>query len=103
MAPLRPADITGLWSPNDVRVAPDGRHIAWSAGVLGAEGEHGESGLWVVALDDDEPARRWTRDANDTSPRWASDGRRLAFCSDRKERGTAGLYVLDLRGGEAEP
>lgn len=100
---LSPTDIASLWCPNDIRIASDGRHVAWSASVLGAEGEHDESGLWVAALDDDGPARRWTHAANDTTPRWAPDSRRLAFCSDRKERGTAGLYVLDVGGGEAEP
>ena len=37
---------------------------------------------------------------NDASPRWAPDGRSIAFLSDRD--GPAQLYRLDLRGGEAE-
>ena len=37
---------------------------------------------------------------NDSSPRWAPDGRSIAFLSDRD--GPAQLYRLDMRGGEAE-
>ena len=48
-------------------------------------------------------ARRWTYGADDARPRWSPDGTRIAFLSDRAERGTHGLYVLDVDGGEARP
>ena len=37
---------------------------------------------------------------SDSSPRWAPDGRSIAFLSDRD--GTAQLYLLPMSGGEAE-
>ncbi len=95
--------MTSTWRPLDVRLAPDGRHVCWAAAPYGQAEEHGESALWVAAVDDSVTARRWTYGGNDTDPRWSPDGTRLAFRSDRAERGTHGLYLLHVDGGEAEP
>lgn len=95
--------ITSTWQPTEVRLAPDGRRVAWSAAPYGKEGEHGESALWVAPTDGSGGARRWTYGGSDTTPRWSPDGTRLAFLSDRKDRGTHGIYVVHVDGGEAEP
>lgn len=102
-SPLTPETVAALWSPSDAQVSPDGRWVAWTAAPYGTEGEHPETGIWVASVDGTTPARRWTRAADDSTPRWSPDGTRLAFLSDRAERGTPGLYVLDLAGGEATP
>jgi dipeptidyl aminopeptidase/acylaminoacyl peptidase len=98
---LAPELVASLVSPADPRVSPDGLRVAWTAAPYGMEGEHPDRGIWVAAVDGSLPARRWTHGADDSSPRWSPDGSRLAFCSDRRERGTAGLYVLNTDGGEA--
>ncbi|HWM72224.1 MAG TPA: S9 family peptidase [Nocardioides sp.] len=94
--------ICETWRPDDVRLSPDGSRVAWSAAPYGQAGEHGESAVWVSSVDGAVPARRWTYGGSDTRPRWSPDGRRLAFLSDRDERGTNGLYVISVEGGEAE-
>jgi dipeptidyl aminopeptidase/acylaminoacyl peptidase len=98
---LSPETISGLWAPSDPQVSPDGRRVAWTAAPHGREGEHAETGIWLASVDGSTPARRWTHGGDDVSPRWSPDGSRLAFLSDREERGTHGLYVLDTDGGEA--
>ncbi len=100
---LTPELIASTWRPVEARLSPDGRRVAWSAAPYGKAGEHGESAIWVAQVGDPGSVRRWTRGGEDTRPRWSPDGTRLAFLSDRAERGTAGLYVLDVSGGEAEP
>lgn len=95
--------MTSGWRPVDVSLSPDGRTVAWVAEPYGREGEHEESAIWVRPVDQGEPARRWTWGGADRRPRWSPDGTRLAFLSDRAERGTAGLYVLTSGGGEARP
>ena len=101
--PVTPELIASLWSPSDPQVSPDGRRLAWTAAPHGTEGEHREESIWVADIAGAEPGRRWTRGAEDTSPRWSPDGTRLAFLSDRAERGTPGLHVIDAAGGESRP
>ena len=99
---LTPELISTTWEPEEVRLSPDARTVAWVAAPHGKEGEHAEKGIWVARTDGSTPARRLTRGGADTSPRWSPDGSRLAFLSDRAERGIAGLYVIGVNGGEAE-
>jgi dipeptidyl aminopeptidase/acylaminoacyl peptidase len=98
---LSPEQIASAWSPSDPQVSPDGRYVAWTAAPFGKEGEHPETGIWVAPVDGSSAPRRWTHGGDDVSPRWSPDGSRLAFLSDRHERGTHGLYVLESAGGEA--
>ncbi len=100
---LTPELISSTWEPSDVRLSPDGTRAVWVAAPHGKEGEHPESGIWTAPVDGSAPARRLTRGGADTTPRWSPDGTRIAFLSDRAERGTAGLFVLDPDGGEAVP
>jgi dipeptidyl aminopeptidase/acylaminoacyl peptidase len=95
--------ITTMWRPTEVRLAPDGSWVAWSAAPYTTEGEHPEGAIWVAPFDGSQPAQRWTFGGEDRSPRWSPDGRRLAFLSDRAKRGTAGVYVMPTGGGEAMP
>ncbi len=100
---LTPELITSTWEPGDVSLSPDGSWAVWVAAPHGKTGEHPESGVWVAPVDGSLPARRLTRGGADTHPRFSPDGTRIAFLSDRAERGTAGLYVIDPAGGEALP
>lgn len=98
---LTPELISTTWEPEEVRLSPDGTTVVWVAGPHGKEGEHAEKGIWLAPTDGSAPARRLTRGGADTSPRWSPDGSRLAFLSDRADRGTAGVHVIDPAGGEA--
>ncbi|MBA8794100.1 dipeptidyl aminopeptidase/acylaminoacyl peptidase [Friedmanniella endophytica] len=100
---LTPDLISTTWEPTVVRLSRDGGRVVWAAAPHGRTGEHPESGLWTASVADPDSARRLTRGGNDTAPRWSPDGSRIAFLSDRAERGTAGLYLIDPDGGEAEP
>ncbi|HXM54609.1 MAG TPA: S9 family peptidase [Candidatus Dormibacteraeota bacterium] len=95
--------IASLETPSDVRLSPDGSRVAWVAAPYTRAGEHPESAIWIGWTDAREPARRWTYGGADRYPRWSPDGRRLAFLSDRARRGTAGIHVIPVDGGEAAP
>jgi dipeptidyl aminopeptidase/acylaminoacyl peptidase len=103
MTPLTPEVVASLEAPADPQVSPDGRRVAWTAAPHGRTGEHPDRSLWVAPVDASAPARRWTTGSEDRSPCWSADGSRLAFLSDRSDRGTHGLYVLPADGGEARP
>ncbi|MCC6312802.1 MAG: S9 family peptidase [Thermomicrobiales bacterium] len=87
--------------PEDPRIAPDGSVVAFVAGPAGRTEEHAARTIWLGR--EGAPARKLTAGgSDDRAPRWSPDGTRLAFLSDRVERGeTSGLYILPLAGGEA--
>ena len=96
--------IVTLPSPDDPRLSPDGRWVTWTAAPYGQVGEHPESSIWLASLDGPERAHRLTvATAKDHHPRWSPNGASIAFLSDRTRRGTSGLWVLDVNGGEAQP
>lgn len=103
MGDLTAEQMTSGWHPVDVRLSPDAALVAWVAERYGKEADHPESGIWLASTDGARTGRRWTWGGEDRQPRWSPDGRRLAFLSDRAERGTAGLYVMSVDGGEARP
>lgn len=100
---LTPEWVGDLWAPSSPALSADGRRLAWTMAPHARAGEHDERSLWVADLGTAQPARRWTRAYDDQDPAWAPDGRRLAFRSDRVERGRHGVHVLDVGGGEARP
>lgn len=103
MEELTAEDMTSGWRPVDVRLSPSAGRVAWVAEPYGTSAEHPESGIWVGSTDGAGSGRRWTWGGQDRQPRWSPDGRQLAFLSDRAERGTSGVYVLSLDGGDARP
>ncbi|MFZ0214809.1 MAG: S9 family peptidase [Candidatus Dormiibacterota bacterium] len=97
-------DFVELQRPSDPQVSPEGTRVAWVASPYGDEGEHPDGAVWVAPVDGSLAARRLTWGPGRADrPRWSADGEALAFCSDREERGTFGLYWLRMDGGEAEP
>lgn len=85
----------------DVRISPDGRTVAYVTSEASTAGEAPESAIWLVDADGGTPRRLTTSDAADGSPRWSPDATRIAFTSDRKQRGVRQVYLLTVSGGEA--
>ncbi len=101
--PLTPDQLATMTRVADARIAPDGSAVAFVVDPASKEGEHEQSAIWVVPFDAESPdeARQFTTGiANDRSPRWSPDGRRIAFLSDRAERGKSSVYVMRADGGE---
>ena len=88
--------------PDDVRIAPDGKHVAYTLAPGGKKEEHETSAIWIASTDHARETRQFTAgEAHDQHPRWSSDGKHLAFLSDRAKQGTAQLYLIAADGGEA--
>jgi TolB protein len=87
--------------------SPDGRRLAVASyrDRLGRTCFHEcslNSEIYVVDADGGHLRRLTTNVANDASPTWSPDGRRIAFVSDRSGRNDheLELYVVDARGGD---
>ena len=88
----RPVEIEDLFRLRfvaDPRISPDGAHVAYvAAWVDREEGEHQEKRyrsqlLFAPADGADAPRPLTSGKHRDWAPRWAPDGRHLAFLSDR--------------------
>jgi dipeptidyl aminopeptidase/acylaminoacyl peptidase len=89
--------------PDKPSISPDGRWVAWANTPLGRDGDHAVGDIWVAPMDGSRQGRRFTSgEWQDSSPAWSPDNDSIAFLSDRAERGTTGLYLISLDGGEAQ-
>lgn len=96
-----PTDLFHIQWVSDARLSPDGRLVAFTATRLDKEADDYRAAIWLGPADGSTPPRRFTGGAGkDSAPRWAPDGTRLAFLSDR-EGGKTQIYVIDVTGGEA--
>jgi dipeptidyl aminopeptidase/acylaminoacyl peptidase len=95
---MRPADIALLAGADDVRLAPDGRRIAFSVTTVDGPANRYRTRIWIGPTDGSAPSRPVTAgQPSDSLPRWSPDGRSLAFVSERGE-GASGLWILPVDG-----
>ncbi|MGH9173054.1 MAG: TolB family protein, partial [Vicinamibacterales bacterium] len=87
--------------PSHLRLAPDGRRVAFCVAPIGQREKDPVSAVYVTNSDGETPPRAITgSEHNNTLPRWSPDGGSLAFVSDRVERGEGQLHVIPASGGE---
>src|SRR5579875_1261677 len=100
-----PEMAVNLRIPSDPQLSPSGRQVAFVVAPIGHEETIPTSAIWCAAVDGSEPPHRLTTGtAGDTMPRWSPDGQKLAFLSDRAERRSSQVQLLDFgTGGEARP
>jgi dipeptidyl aminopeptidase/acylaminoacyl peptidase len=79
--------------------SPDGRWVAFVLRTYTLEANKGQADLWLLSIADGSLRRLTTHDAQDHSPEWSPDGRRLAFLSTRS--GSSQVWTIPLDGGEA--
>lgn len=114
--PAQPDDLYRLQVPTDPCLSPDGRTVAFTVTTTSVGRDGYRSAVWLAPADGSSPARRATYGpGRDARPRFAPDGRSLAFLSDRRIKvedeprlGEAKdrhdgvqVHVLPLDGGEA--
>src|SRR2546426_882543 len=97
----------------DPQISPDGSTVAFVRVTVNEKENRYESSLYAVptaasqssGVSNDTP-RRLTSGIRDTSPRWAPDGKRIAFVRAIEKDGKvqpAQIYLLAMEGGEARP
>jgi dipeptidyl aminopeptidase/acylaminoacyl peptidase len=91
-------DLWALERVSDPQPSPDGAWVVYVRRRYDVAANKSTANLWLVSSTGGAPRQLTTARSSDTSPRWSSDGRGLAFRSDRG--GGAQVWSLDLRGGE---
>jgi dipeptidyl aminopeptidase/acylaminoacyl peptidase len=93
-------DLYQLGWIEDPRVSPDGRMVAYVRVTVDRARNRYRRAIWLVPAAGGAPRRLTSGLKSDTTPRWRSDGRLLAFVSDREDD-TPQIYTIALGGGEA--
>ncbi len=103
MTGMTTRDLPLLAHADDVRLAPDGRRVAYCVTTVDAEANRYRTRIWLAAVDGSEPPRPLTAGTRaDTLPRWSPDGRLLAFARDLGPDAERGVWVIPIDGpGEA--
>jgi dipeptidyl aminopeptidase/acylaminoacyl peptidase len=84
----------------DPRLSPDGSQVAYVLLKVDRTDNAYRSAIWIAPVTGG-PGKQFTNgEKRDVSPRWAPDGRRLAFASNRHKDKNQ-IYLIDLDGGEA--
>ncbi|MGH2465187.1 MAG: S9 family peptidase [Candidatus Limnocylindrales bacterium] len=81
----RPDDYYRFRIPTDAQVAPDGERIAFTVQTVSVGRDSYRHAIWTAPFEGGDPATPLTIGSkHDTRPRFAPDGRTLAFLSDRR-------------------
>jgi dipeptidyl aminopeptidase/acylaminoacyl peptidase len=98
--PMTFADLMACRRLSEPIPSPDGRWIAYVAGVASLEDNRVNSDLWLVPAGGGEPRQLTHSPKHDRHPTWSPDSQSLAFESNRE--GEFQIYRLRLDGGEAQ-
>lgn len=94
-------DLVVLDRVSDPRLSPDARRVAYVLREVDYPANRASTGIWLQPIEGGAARRLTAPGSNASSPRWAVDGSRLYFLSNRS--GSNQLWRLDLAGGEAQP
>lgn len=84
---------------SDVQISPDGKWVAYRVVTPDMEANRNAGNIWMVTTSGQAQPMQITRTGRDSSPRFSTDGKRLAFVSTRD--GAPQIYLISLEGGEA--
>ena len=98
-SPITPEQTLNRRAIGDLELSPDGARLVFTV-TDPVSGTTRAPALWLLDIASGQLRQLTFSGKSDGSPRWAPDGRSIAFISDRD--GTPHLYLLPMRGGEAE-
>ncbi|MDH3197810.1 MAG: hypothetical protein OEO21_06180, partial [Candidatus Krumholzibacteria bacterium] len=100
-ATLTASDVVALEAAGEFHLSGDGRSLVWVKTAADLERNLRRRTVYLTRLDGPETVQL-TRGDDDRAPRFSIDGGKVGFVGKRGKDATPQVYVLDLRGGEAE-
>ncbi len=94
-----PEDYYRFQFVSDARISPNGNHVAFVRQVIADDLRKRHSAIWMVDTLGESIPRAFTSGQQDSHPRWAPDGRSLAFL--RKDEKATQLRLISVDGGES--
>ncbi len=106
--PMTFMDVQEIRNASAPAISPDGKWGLYTLSVPDWKAAKRFTDIYLVALDRGVESTRqltYTKDKNETSPRWSRDGKFFVFASDREAPQSAAsqnqLYLMRPDGGEA--
>ena len=96
LSPEQTLDRRGI---GDLHVSADGTRLVFTV-TEPVKGTARQRNIWLADMASGRVRQLTFSSKSDSSPRWAPNGRSIAFLSDRN--GPAQLYLLPMSGGEAD-
>src|SRR5450759_266907 len=100
--PLRSADLLALRTVSDPQLSPEGDWIAYSVTTIDTVKDKSDTDVWMTNWLGTQTIRLTYSPDCEGAPRWSPDGRYRAFISSRQDAKGVQVWILDLRGGEAQ-
>src|SRR4051794_10768556 len=97
--PFNVRDLIAMDRLSEPVASPDGRHLALTISALDLDANRRRSDIWVMRTDGTDLRRLTDDPANDTSPAWHRDGRRVFFLSARS--GSTQVWQAGIETGSA--
>src|SRR5437667_4389176 len=95
---FRLIDMFELETASDPQISPDGTKVVFVRNFSDIMKDKKRSNLWIVDFDGNDLRPLTTGNANDFSPRWSPDGKRLLYASSAE--GSVQIYVRWLDTGQ---
>ena len=102
--PKRPIEAEDLYRFQLIRgahLSPNGAHALYTLERVNPDTEKKHHNIWIVPTRDGEPKQFTFGDHQDRMPKWAPDGRTIAFLSNRANEEQFQIYLISFGGGEA--
>ncbi len=99
--PFSVKDMVAMERLSDPQPSPDGAWIVFGRRVWDEAANKVSTNLWLVSSDGATLRQLTSAKSSDTGARWSSDGRSIAFISNRG--GASQIWTIEPAGGEARP
>src|SRR3989449_11649087 len=92
-------DYLALKAVGDPQLSPDGRWVAYTMTEYSLKDNRGTTRIWLADVATGQTREVTAGPGSDRQPRWAPDGKSLAFVATRQNGPQ--LWLLPIGGGEA--